>query len=331
MAKNCVGIDIGERNMKMAVCSNGRVRRLVVQELPDNLVRDGKIVSLEEAAAFIKKTAKSAKIKTRNCGVIIPAALAFTSTLTLPAMSAEHLSLNLPYEFSDFIPQEKDKYFYDYAVLDTILNEAGVPSEIELIASSTLKETIQEYSLIFKRAGFKLKTAIPDELAYMNIIRNYVENGGSANAGYCLIDLGHTATRLFIFKGTKHQATRVVEYGIAMLDAAISEALGVDEHIARTHKQANTNNILDSDSCKKVYSNISIEVMRAINFYRFSAQDNNLDEVYIMGSGAKIPGIAKQLAADLDMPVRSIEKLFQDFERSDDVVFCPAAIGVALQ
>ncbi len=331
MAKNCVGMDIGERNIKMAVCSNGKVRRLVVQELPENLVREGKIVSLEEAAAFIKKTARSAKINTRNCGVILPAALAFTSAMTMPAMSAEHLSLNLPYEFRDFIPQEKDKYFYDYAVLDTILDEVGNPSEIELIAAATLKETIKEYSDIFRRAGFKLKTAIPDELAYMNIIRNYIANGGSADAGYCLIDLGHTATRLFIFKGIKHQATRVVEYGLEMLDAAIAGELGVDEHIARTHKNANTNNILESDACKNVYSNISVEVMRAINFYRFNAQDNNLAEVYIMGSGAKIAHLARQLTADLDMPVLSVEKLIPDSGHSDDIVFCPAAIGVALQ
>ncbi len=333
MASNSVGIDIGGRQLKLAVCSGGSVRRLVVEDLPDNLVVEGRVVSPEAAAEFLKNAARNAKITTRNCSLVLPASVVFTQTMNLPMMSRDNLVLNLPYEFRDFITQEKDKYFYDYAVLGTRMGEDGTPEELELIAAATLKETIQSYVAMCRRAGFKLTVAIPEELALMNIIRAFAAEKGEAalNTEYCFLDLGHTATRMFIFRGLKLQATRVMEYGIEMVDRAISEDLNIDEHIARTYKFANTNNAMDSAACRNVFANIGVEVMRAVNFYRFNNPDNNLQEVFLMGGGSKIEPLVSQLKAELEMPLHRIDDILPDCSGSGDAALCPLAIGVAMQ
>lgn len=332
MAKTYVGIDIGTCQLKLAVCNGGQIRRTVVEPMPDNLVREGRIVSLEAMAEFIKKTASKARISTRSSAIVLPSSLVFTRTMNVPVMTKTELQLNLPYEFRDFITQDKDKYFYDYAVMDTMKNEAGEPEELELIAAATLKETIADYTEMCRRAGFKLLTAIPEELAYMNIIRSYEEkNGGDGTYEYCFIDLGHATTRLHIFKGIKHKASRVVEFGVQMLDAAIADQLNIDEHIAKLHKHASGSEELMSEACMNIYATIAIEVMRALNFHRFNSPDSNVKDVFLCGGGARIEPLVSQIAADIDLPIHKIDDLLPGAGEDEDAAVCQLAVGVTLQ
>lgn len=332
MAKTYVGIDIGSCQLKLAVCSGAQIRRLFVEPMPENLVREGRIVSTESMGEFIKKAAAKARVGTRACAMILPAPQVFTRTMNMPLMTKGELALNLPYEFRDFITQEKDKYFYDYAVMDTVKNAAGEIEELELIAAATLKETINEYSEMCHKAGFRLLMAIPEELAYMNIIRNY-EASRSTNGAfeYCFIDLGHATTRLHIFRGIKHQATRVIEFGAQMLDAAIAEKLNIDEHIARLRKQTDGAEDLAGEACMNIYSMVSVEVMRALNFYRFNSPDSNLTDVFLCGGGARIEPFVNEIASDIGLPIHRIDDLLPDSGGSDDAVVCPLAVGATMQ
>lgn len=332
MGKTCVGIDIGTCQLKLAVCSGGTVRQIVVEDMPDNLVREGRVISPEAMAELIRKTAAGARITTRKCAVVLPASAVFTRTMTVPMMTQEQLKINLPYEFRDFITQEKDKYFYDYAIMDTLYDEEGKPQELELIAAAALKETIKSYSDMCRRARLKLVTAIPEELGYMNMIRRMEsQNSDKEEREYCFIDLGHTVTKMYIYRGIKHQATRVVEFGMQRLDAVIAEALNTDEHLARVHKHANNNNELTSEACMNIYSTISVELMRAINFYRYNSPNSNLQEVFLCGGGARIEPLAERIAADLAMPVHNAAELLPDSSENADVSLCLAAIGAAMQ
>ena len=49
--------------------------------------------------------------------------------ITVPAMTEEELGLNLPFEFRDYIADDKDKYSFDYAVLGMQRDAAGNPVE----------------------------------------------------------------------------------------------------------------------------------------------------------------------------------------------------------
>ena len=86
---------------------------------------------------------------------------------------------------------------------------------------------------MFRRAGFRLRTAIPVECAYANLLRAHGDTEGKE---FSFLDLGHTAARLHIFSGTRLEATRVIDIGLGSVDEAISDDMGVDEHVARTYK-----------------------------------------------------------------------------------------------
>jgi len=337
MAGGCLGIDIGASSIKLAEYTKGGIFRFYSENMPENMVNEGRVLSLEAMSTFIRETVKKSGISEKKCAVILPEPLVFTRRLTLPYMNNDQLMVNLPYEFRDFISEDKSKYVYDYAAIDITESEDG-KKEIDLMAAAALKSTVSDYSSMLKRAGLKLAVAIPSAMTYMNLIyrledklsKKDDESGGKRE--YCFIDLGHTNTRIHIFDGHKLSATRSLDYGLNLLDAAIADAENVDVHIAKSYKESDYNGILESETCKNIYSSIAVEVMRAINFYRFNNQESPLSSAYICGGGGRIKPLTDAIAENTELELHAANDIlsYAGGIEGDGELFAGAA-GAAVQ
>ena len=164
-----LGIDIGNNEIKITA-RKGDTIRMVSEKLPTNLVKDG-VVQLQDAMAdFIKNIRKKYKLPGGDCSLILPPSQVFCRHIHFPVMEEERLRINLPYEMRDYLSGESDRYFYDYLVDDVPKDESGAPMGIETTAAAVLKTTVVENSLMMQSAGLKLTTAIPQEMAYRNLL-----------------------------------------------------------------------------------------------------------------------------------------------------------------
>lgn len=333
MAKTTVGIDIGTGGLKMVQWDGALIRRAVSQPVPDNLVKEGRIVSFEAMADFIKETAKRNRVDRRDCAVVLPAGLSYLRRVSLPAMSVDQLAVNLPYEFRDYLTTGKDQYFYDYAVNFLRRDEEGTPVEMDLTAAAVPKQTIAEYRNMFRRAGFKLRTAVPAECAYSNLLRARAAKHPDETEGeYCILDLGHTATRVCIFTGPRFEATRVIDYGTGTVDQAIADSMNVDEHVARTLKEANHEGVQELEGPQNIYNSIATEMRKAINFYRFNNRDSELKDVYCGGGGSLIPALCDAIGRAVDLQLHSVSELLPPMGgKRGDLSSFAAAAGAAMQ
>lgn len=216
MGKTCTGVDIGESSIKLAVCEGDAVKKVVVESLPEGLVVDGRIVSRDAMADFIKSLAKSAGGISKDVALVLPAADNLVRRLTLPAMTEKELKLNLPYEFRDYIAQGKDRYLYDYAVLS--MNEApdGTPETMDLLAVASPRQTIADFAELFRRAGLRLRVALPEQAAFQNLIRK----NPIAFQNCCVIDFSYRATKLHFFLDGMYDVARSIEIGGMDIDRA---------------------------------------------------------------------------------------------------------------
>lgn len=327
-----IGIDIGSSTVKFALCSGGRLKRLAIEPLPDNLLREGRIVSPEAMSVFLRDAVRKHRIPGRHCALVLPSNVAFSKTVTMPAMSVEQLRLNLPYEFRDYISLEKDKYVYDYALLELLSDEGGTPVQMQLMAASTLKSTIADYSHMLARAGLRLAVAAPEECAYMNLLRRHKEENPSAGQQeYCIIDLGHSATKVHIFSGHRFEVTRVIDYGGAAMDAILSERMNIDTHIAKTYRLSNYDDILESEALSNLYRSVAIEIMRAVNFYGFNNPASTLKKAYFSGGGAQNPFLVSQIRTELSLELHPVSELLPASASELDAPGLAAiAYGIAL-
>lgn len=331
MSKTVMAFDIGESYLKIVQQQNGTMK-IHSMQLPDNLMQDGIIQMPHMMTDFLKGVKKEYNLSNGQCGLVVPEELVVCRSLTLPAMTEKQLEVNLPFEFSDYISGEPQKYVYDYAMHEMICNEEGEPVEMRLTGAVMSKEAVTNYVNIFKNAGLKLRTLIPQEIALSNIMKAAVAEGrADAEKEYCIVNLGHRATQVYIFKGDEMVVFRNIHVGGQMIDEAIAENRNVDVYVARTHKNKNYNGVLVEEFVQEAYGRIAVEVMKVINFYRFNNRESNLEHISFIGGGSNIQALCDNVAEINDLKRKPMRELLpKSLEANADMIGV-FALGVLLQ
>ena len=159
-----LGIDIGSYRMVMAESDNGRIKKTATATLPDNMVRDGRIIAYSAMADFIKETIRRRKLKYRDVVLSISAENYYIRQVDLPLMTTALLDVNLPFEFHDYISGDPERYIYDYAVLS--MDDRNM----KLMAAALSKDLVNNYRVMMRRAGLRLVKIVPDVLALSSIL-----------------------------------------------------------------------------------------------------------------------------------------------------------------
>lgn len=472
---NLIGIDIGNSGVRMAQL-HGSSAQMAFARLPENMVRDGRIVSPELMAKFIKEMKAEYAFSGKKCAVILPEYAVFFRNLTMPPVTVGQLALNLPYEFRDYVGDEADSYNYDYAVESYNYGEEGKIESIDMVAAAALRETINQYDQLLKRAGLKLMLALPREMALKNMMKftekyqglnepelqaepepepageapaaeaveevapaeeavveeaagaaeeaagqaaeeaagatgevaeqfaeepaeaaeQFAEGGEEPvqtldeipeiklevnpdagwevkpvdydNAGMqepgrqgfeapaeenpapaenafeepeeqapasrecVLIDIGYNISRIYIFNGTRIMASRIIDMGCRSIDEVIAASFNIDTYLAASYRETNYQGVITSEMCMNVYDRISLEIMKAMNFYRYENSDTEISEVYFSGTGSVIQELKDDIVSYTGLSERRVSDLLPVSAENEDLAAqCIMAIAATMQ
>lgn len=326
MEKTYTGIDIGDHSIKIAVSNGVSIKNMIVESLPGGMIAEGRIVSFDAMTDLLKDIALRHKGLERNVAFSVPSGSCITRRMHVPIMTEKELELNLPFEFRDYITQGKDKYIYDYSVLEIEKGEEGKPESINLLAVASPKEVISDYTEMFRRAGFRLMRAMPP----IACLQQLISKSEKALDNCCVIDFSHKSTQLHFFANRIYDVTRTIEIGGTDVTWAISSQFGIDEHMAGEYKHVDFNSANDIDGARQIYQSIAIEANRALNFYAFNNPDVALEAAYFCGGGSLIPALMTEVASRIDIPLASIDYVMPPYSGNMDYrVLCPLAVGAA--
>ncbi len=346
MAKLYTGIDIGTDHLKMAVCGERGVSQVVSEDLPDGLVRDGRITSLETMSGIIKEAVRKHKISSKNCVFALHSNDVYTRRIAIPAMTVEELNLNLPFEFKDYIADDKDKYNFDYAVLGTKRDAAGVPVEMDILAAAAPVELIDACDRMLRRAGLKLRAAAPDIMAYANIIAEHEKRQGLGSEvvpaasptdrlvsrDYCFVDIGHSGTKVYLFPQGRYEVTRMVEFGMGRLAVAVADYYSVDLGMAKTYLATDYEGAQHIQPCLDMYDRLGVEIARIVSFFNFNYPQSQLDALHYCGRGAGVAPLMDALRSHVSINLVDISAVMPpSYVPPESLRDCSAAVGVALQ
>ena len=334
MAKSCLGIDIGKDQLKLVLMKGETIQKAVSVQMPEGLLKEGRIVSVETTGELIRKTMRENKIRCKEAAVVVSSGICFLRNVTMPEMTADQLVYNLPYEFRDYITDELKKYVFDYSWgFAEELPKAKKPKkqpkkkkgeekpdekaedseerrgEMELLAAAAPLEAIDDLRLMARKAGLKLTFAAPEVSACENLLHYKLKEESDKDKEYGILDLGSTSSRLLIFKGDRHQVTRIIERGMEQVEELLADSLHIDIHLAHTWLLTNHEDCVNSEVCQDAFSQISVELMRALNFYQFSNPDSRLEDIYICGGGASIESMRESLKENLDVTIHDASEL----------------------
>ena len=345
--KPVLGIDIGTDSLKLALVKDRMVKATAIASVPQNLVRDGRVVSPETMAELIRDTMRENKIRANDAALVLPPSTTFVRNVTVPQMTADQLSYNLPFEFRDYITDELKNYVYDYAVLsnEVFLKEEEEPADstipieeaetsevrpkMELMAAATSIAALEESRAMLRKAGLKLVKAAPVVASFIGLIRGMDDTNRPMSDEYGFLELGHDTVRLHIFKGERMEATRELETGLSTVESAIADAYNVDIHIAHTYLTTNFDECRSKPVCQNAFSGIAVEMMRALKFYGFSNRESQLSDIWLCGGGAAIAELRNAIGEAVEMKLHPAKELVRNGDEIEHCYSLVQAIGAA--
>ena len=320
-----VGISIGNYRISVSYVVKRQLKSYFYENVPDNAVKDGLIQYWDAMSEFLRDTLKQHGIKCKNVIFSVPLNGVYIRNIELPLMNLQQLELNLPFEFHDYISESSDKYFYDYAVIEK------TDKSMRLQAVACSKALIERYRKMAKAAKLVPIGLVPDVIGIQRILGAYKQQFSiEEQKDFAILDMGDESFKIHFYNQGIYNATRTFEPGGQALAEKISEINGTDIHISHLALEDNLNNIQSHPALVQIYESRAVEIMRALNFYSYSNNNNNIDTLYYCGGVSNIRKFIKVLSETVNLPVRPLGDLVavMDDEVRDSFISCPQSHGI---
>ena len=328
--RSVVGVVCEHNRLSITWFSGGAVRKYVCVDVGENIARGSDILAPGLFSSLLRDTLKENGIKCKHAAYAIPGETVFTRTITMPRMADEQVRLNIPFEFRDFISGELKDYVFDYSY---IRNGAGVDDSgepvVKVFAAALPKGFLSDTIAMFSAAGLRLVKAAPELSSYEALLSLLPTEEEQAKER-CFLDIGRNHTRMLIYKDHRYKLMHMIDIGESAIIRNIADEKNVDMHIAATYLRTKFEDCDKLPSVISAYKDISLEVMKSINFYEVSDMSARLRDLTICGEGAQIEPLVDLLKTRIAMNVTTMDELLPEWNKDGLLALTAPSLGLVL-
>lgn len=315
--KRMVGIDIGASSVKVVEISRwgkgntlenyGEVKSSVIYkkdasiaEKPGNLFSDG------SASMIIKAILEEAKIKTKEAVFSAPDFSTFCTSFDMPNMPAKEIPEAIKYSASQYITLPISEVALDWQIISTPPENKKSPIKVFLAAMPN--QVVREYQEIAKISGLELYAL---EAEALSVVRALVKNRKKT---ICLMDIGVQSSTINIVDNGFLKRSYSFNFHGSQLSKTVSSVLGVE--LDKAEEIKNKEGILSSrqNMAEALYLLINplLAETRSISGEFFQSEQKQVEEIYLTGGVANLPGLKEYFAESLKKDVY-VPNCFTDF------------------
>ena len=297
-----LGLDIstsGVRLVELVVVGKNELRleRYASEPFPRGAVVDGNIENIEQVSEAVRRVWKKSGTRVRTVALGMPPASVITKKIILPAgLSEDQLEVQVESEASQYIPFALDEVSLDFDVLGQAANSAD---DIEVMLAASRKEKVEDRVAIAEAAG--LNAVVMDIESYAAraaLDRVIAQIKGSEGQIVALFQIGAQVTHISVLLDGETIYEREQPFGGNQLTQDIVRAYGLSFDEADTKKKAgDLPENYQADLLTPFLENAALEVTRAIQFFYTSTPYTRIDQLFLAGGCALIPGLLEIVAA----------------------------------
>ncbi|MBQ5961831.1 pilus assembly protein PilM [Massilia sp. ZL223] len=302
------GLDIstsGVRLVELADAGKGELRleRYAAEPLPRGAVVDGNIENIDQVAEAVRRVWKKSGSKAKHVALGMPPAAVITKKIILPAGLAEdQLEVQVESEASQYIPFALDEVSLDFDVIGPAPNSA---EDMEVMLAAARREKVEDRVAIAEAAGLTATVMDIESYAARSALERAMER--SANKGseqiVALFQMGAQATHVSVLLGGETVYEREQPFGGNQLTQDIVRAYGLSFEEAETRKKSgDLPENYRADLLAPFLENAALEVTRAIQFFYTSTPYTRIDQLYLAGGSALVPGLLDIIAGRTRIP-----------------------------
>ncbi len=298
-----VGLDISTSGVKLVELSEVgnnelRLECFASEPLPRGAVVDGNIENIEQVSEAVRRVWKKSGTRAKQVALGMPPASVITKKIILPAgMSEEQLEIQVESEASQYIPFALDEVSLDFDVIGPAANSLD---DVEVMLAATRKEKVEDRVAVTEAAG--LVPTIMDIESYaaraaVDRITAQLPNGGAGQI-VALFQIGAQVTHVSMLLDGQPIYEREQPFGGNQLTQDIVRAYGLSYDEAESKKKAeDLPDGYGGEILEPFLESAALEVTRAIQFFFTSTPFTRIDQVFLAGGCAVIPGLVDLVAA----------------------------------
>ena len=301
--KTLVGLDISSSGVKLVELSEAgkgelRLECFASEPLPRGAVVDGNIENIEQVSEAVRRVWKKSGTRIRQVALGMPPASVITKKIILPAgLGEEQLEMQVESEASQYIPFALDEVSLDFDVIGPSANSID---DVEVMLAATRKEKVEDRVAVTEAAG--LVPTIMDIESYaaraaVDRITAQLTNGGAGQI-IALFQIGAQMTHVSMLLDGQPIYEREQPFGGHQLTQDIVRAYGLSYDEAESKKKAeDLPEGYASEILQPFLESAALEVTRAIQFFFTSTPYTRIDQLFLAGGCAVIPGLVDLVAA----------------------------------
>jgi len=297
-----VGLDISTSGVKLVELTQvGKgelsLERFASESLPRGAVVDGNIENIDQVSEAVRRVWKKSGTRAKHVALGMPPASVITKKIILPGgMTEDELELQVETEASQYIPFALDEVSLDFDVVGPVANS---PEDVEVLLAATRKEKVEDRVAVAEAAG--LTPMVMDIESYAaraaidRIIAQLPKGGQGQIVG--LFQIGAQVTHVSVLMDGQTIYEREQPFGGNQLTQDIVRAYGLSYEEAETKKRAGElPEGYERELLEPFLDNVALEVTRAIQFFFTSTPYTRIDQIFLAGGCAIIPGLVEIVA-----------------------------------
>lgn len=295
------GLDFGNHSIKVVQVKDQDKKPGLVSygnvPTPFGVIRSESEEHQKQLADTTKELIKTLKIKTNKCVVALPEASIFTRLITTPQMKEEELENAVYWEAKQYIPVDLSEVQLSWMMVGE--SKIGELTQNKVLLVAAPKTLAQLYTKVIEMAGLEPIALETEAVANVRAMSN---STGNANA--IILDFGAETTDMAVMSNGNLLFSQTLSTGSDALTKSIMEDYAFTEEQAEQYKR--TYGIDETQlegrlavTLKPVMDLIVEEARRAISFYRTHAAEEAPSKIFLVGDGAKLPGLASYMTKTL--------------------------------
>lgn len=288
--KTIVGVDIGTASIKIVEVSRWKKSYTLKNygEVPSALISGNheseanvntKVISKDLASRAIKEVLSEAGIKTKKAIFSVPDFYTFCTSFDIPSMPEKEIPGAILYNASKYITLPISEVTLDWRIISNYSSNSNAPIKVFIVAIPN--NVVEDYKSIAKDAGLEL---VAVEAEVYGIAKALVQNTIKT---ICLIDIGAQSSTISIADKTFLKKSFSSNFNSGQLKNSISSSPypTIDSFLA--------------------------EIKNISNDF-FQSEKKQIEEFYLTGGGASLPGLREYIAKSVEKPV-SVPNCFSGF------------------
>jgi len=297
-----IGLDISSSGVKLVELSEVgknelRLECFASEPLPRGAVVDGNIENIDQVSDAVLRVWKKSGTRAKVAAMGMPPASVITKKIILPSgLSEEGLELQVETEASQYIPFALDEVRLDFDVIGLVENS---PDDVEVMLAATRKEKVEDRVAVAEAAGLKPTVMDIESYAARAAISRLTEQMPNRAKGQvlALFQIGSQVMHVSMLLDDQLIYEREQPFGGHQLTQEIVRTYGLSYEEAEVKKR--NNDLPDgyqTEILEPFLETAAQEVTRAIQFFFTSTPYTRVDQLFLAGGCAIIPGMVDTVA-----------------------------------